>query len=210
MTDALIWGASGGMGRALVQMLAHSGWRVFAAARDTARIPDSAYRRYHFEAVDQALLRDVALDLAHESSGLDLWIYAAGGLRAEQLHRMAPPSWNDVLDSNLNGAFMTATQTVHLVREGGSIFFIGAYVDHLILPKMGAYAAAKAGLEALVEVLQKEQRHLNVSLVRPGAVDTPFWQNVPFHLPAAAKQPEAVAQAILEHHRKGGRGALDL
>ena len=210
MADALIWGASGGMGRALVEKLNDDGWRVFAAARDPERIPDGVYRRYRFDAVDRPALKDIALDLAHESPGIDLWVYAVGELRAELLRKMSDGAWADVVDSNLVGAFMAINQTVHLLNDGAQATFMGAYLDHLILPKMGAYAAAKAGLETRVSVLQKEHRKVNVTLVKPGAVDTPFWQNAPFNMPADAKSPETVADAILERYRQGERGVLAL
>ena len=210
MADALIWGASGGMGRALVQKLVDDGWRVFAAARDTERIPDGVYHRYRFDAVDRSALKDIALDLTHETSGLDLWVYAVGELQAELLRKMDDGGWAEVFDSNLSGAFMAINQTLHLLNEGGQATFIGAYVDHLILPKMGAYAAAKAGLETLVDVLQKENRKVNFTLVKPGAVDTAFWENAPFKKPADAKPPAAVAEAIMAQYRQGERGVLAL
>lgn len=210
MADAVIWGASGGMGRALVKKLVDEGWRVFGAAREPERIPDGVYRRYRFDAVDRATLKDVALDLAHETEGLDLWVYAVGELNAELLRKMSDGGWDEVFDSNLKGAFMAINQTVHLLNEGAQATFIGAYVDHLILPKMGAYAAAKAGLETLVEVLQKENRKVNFTLVKPGAVDTAFWENVPFKMPADVKTPERIAEAILEQYEQAERGVLDL
>jgi NAD(P)-dependent dehydrogenase (short-subunit alcohol dehydrogenase family) len=198
------------MGRALVQQLVGEGWRVFAAARETERIPDGVYRSYQFDATNRSSLKDIAIDLAHETSGLDLWVYAVGGLQAEVLRKMSDGSWAEVLDSNLGGAFMAINQTIHLINEGGQAAFIGAYIDHLILPKMGAYAVAKAGLETLVDVLQKEQRKVNFTLVKPGAVDTPFWQNAPFKMPGNAKSPEAVAEAIVAQYQQGARGVLAL
>lgn len=210
MPDALVWGASGGMGRALVEALQQDGWRVFAAARDTSRIPDGVYRRYRFDATDHGTIKTIAIDLAHETEGIAFWAYTAGELRADLLHKMSPPSWHHVLQSNLNGAFLTATQTIHLVSAGGQVAFIGAYIDHVLLPKMGAYAAAKAGLEAFVSVLQKENRKLNVTLVKPGAVATPFWENAPFKMPADAKSPAVIAQALLAQYEQGKRGVLAL
>lgn len=210
MPDALVWGASGGMGRALVERLLADDWRVFAAAREPSRIPAGVYRRYRFDATDRAALKDVALDLAHETAGLDLWAYTVGELRADFLRQLPDEAWTTVFDSNLGGAFMTINQTVHLINPGGQVLFVGAYVDHLILPKMGAYAAAKAGLETLVDVLQKEHRKLNFTLVKPGAVATTFWQNAPFRMPADAKPAEAVAEAILDRYATGARGPLAL
>ena len=210
MPDALIWGASGGMGQALINGLNSSGWRVFAASRDKETIPDGVFERYRFDATDFSTIRDIAIDLAHQTSGLDLWVYAAGEIRADLLNKMCPDTWSAVLDSNLNGAFLTISQTVHLIEEGGQATFIGAYVDHLILPKMGAYAVAKAGLEPMVSILQKENRKVNFTLVKPGAVATDFWNNVPFRMPVDAKSPDVVAQAIVTQYENGQRGVLAL
>ena len=90
------------------------------------------------------------------------------------------------------------------------MMFIGAYVDHLLLSKMGAYAAAKAALEPFVQILRKEQRKLRFSVVRPGAVDTPFWDNAPFKLPADAKLPRQIAEQILTHYNAGLNEGLNL
>jgi 3-oxoacyl-[acyl-carrier protein] reductase len=210
MPDALIWGAAGGMGQALVNHLYNAGWRVFAASRDKETIADGVYERYRFEATDYHAIRDIAIDLAHQTSGLDLWVYAAGELQADLLGKMSPDGWSAVLDSNLNGAFLTISQTVHLIKDGGQAAFIGAYVDHLILPKMGAYAAAKAGLEPMISVLQKENRKVNFTLVKPGAVATDFWKNAPFRMPADAKSPDVVAQAIVTQYENEQRGILGL
>jgi NAD(P)-dependent dehydrogenase (short-subunit alcohol dehydrogenase family) len=210
MPDAMVWGASGGMGQSLVNHLNNAGWRVFAASRDKEVIPDGVYERYRFDAIDYRSIKDIAIDLAHQTSGLDLWIYAAGELQADLFSKMSRDAWSTVLDSNLTGAFLTISQTVHLIKEGGQATFIGAYVDHLILPKMGAYAVAKAGLESMVNVLQKENRKLNFTLVKPGAVATDFWKNVPFRMPADAKSPDIVAQAIIAQYENGRRGILAL
>ncbi len=210
MPDALVWGASGGMGQALVNELSSSGWRVFAASRDKEAIPNGVFERYRFDATDHSAIREIAVDLAHQTSGLDLWVYAAGGLQADLLSKMSPNAWSAVIDSNLNGAFLTISQTVHLIKEGGQATFIGAYIDHLILPKMGAYAVAKAGLEPMINVLQKENRKINFTLVKPGAVATDFWKNAPFRMPADAKSPDLVAQAIITQYENGQRGILAL
>jgi NADP-dependent 3-hydroxy acid dehydrogenase YdfG len=46
MPDALILGASGGMGKALTNHLNNTGWRVFAASRNKEAIPEGVYERY--------------------------------------------------------------------------------------------------------------------------------------------------------------------
>lgn len=210
MPEAVIWGASGGIGGALVKLLKTNGWRVFAAARDESRIPAEADHVVSFEAGSPATIREAALVIAHETQGIDLMVYAAGGISAETLDKFDLAHWAAVMDANLNGAMLATQVSLNLLKEGGQVMYLGAYVDKITLPKFGAYAAAKAGLETMAAVMQKENRKLRFTVVRPGAVDTPFWAHIPFNLPKGAAQPEAIATAMLTHYRNGGGGLLDL
>jgi short-subunit dehydrogenase len=79
----------------------------------------------------------------------------------------------------------------------------------LRLPGLSAYAAAKAGLEAFAEVVRKETRR-KVSVVRPAAVATRFWEKVPFKLPPHHLQADDIARRILEAYQEGSQGPLDL
>lgn len=210
MANALIWGASGSIGRALVRVLKENDWQVFAAARDAARIPDEADFTYHFDAALPATISETQLLVAQDSQGLDLFVYAAGDLRPDLLKNTGLDDWAAVIDANLTGAFLAASSSLYLLHDAGHMMFMGAYVDHVTLPKMASYAVAKAGLETMVDVLRKENRKHRFSVIRPGAVDTAFWDNVPFKKPADAKSPETIAQASLEHYNKGENSDLNL
>ena len=65
-------------------------------------------------------------------------------------------------------------------------------------------------MEAFATVLRKEQRRRRVTIVRPTAVKTPLWDKVPFNLPGKALRPEEVAERILDAHKEGHKGVLDL
>jgi NAD(P)-dependent dehydrogenase (short-subunit alcohol dehydrogenase family) len=210
MPEALIWGASGGIGSALVHKLKAEGWRVFAAARRESGIPANADMTFPFNALQPATVAEVASVIAAETSGLDLVIYAAGGVKAAPLEKLEPDAWRLIMAANLDGAFLAARSSLNLMRDDGHLMIIGAHVGKITLPRMGAYAAAKAGLETFITVLQKEHRRKRITIVRPSAVDTPMWANVPFNPPQQALSPESVAQSILDHHTSGGSGELDL
>jgi 3-oxoacyl-[acyl-carrier protein] reductase len=210
MPNALIWGASGGIGSALVQTLKSHDWQVVAVARHTEHVPDTVDHTYEFNAEDEHSFQQVTMFAAQEVSEFDLVAYAVGDLTYEKLDRMAYDGWQATINSNLNGAFLAAHHSLPLLKKGGHMFFIGAYIDHVRLPKMGAYAVAKAGLEELVNLLAKENRRKNFTLVRPGAVDTNFWEQVSFSKPDDAKAPTVVAQAIIDHYQSEADGALDL
>ena len=77
------------------------------------------------------------------------------------------------------------------------------------LPGLSAYAAAKAGLEAFADVVRKESRR-KVTVVCPGAADTPFWSKVPFRLPPHHLKPDQVAAQIIQAYAEGHQGQLDI
>jgi NAD(P)-dependent dehydrogenase (short-subunit alcohol dehydrogenase family) len=210
MPVGVIWGASGGIGSALVRGLKAQGWTVYGIARDSGRIPVEADAGFEFEASDDYAIKQAAYAVAQQVEAVDLVVYAAGMMRPATVEAFSPADWSAVMDANLNGAARTAAASLPLLREGGALVLIGAYVDSITLPRFSAYAAAKAGLAVLADVLAKENRKLKITLARPGAVDTPFWANVPFKLPAGAQSAEVVAAAIIEHCTAGRSGTLDL
>lgn len=210
MPDALIWGASGGIGSELTKLLKQEGWRVFGAAREEDKIPSEADFTYPFNANDPDSIANVARLAAFETDGIALVVYAAGGIRPNPLDRLDPEDWSETMAANLNGAYLAARSSINLMEKDGQMMFIGAYVDKIILPRMGAYTTAKAGLEAMVKILQKENRKMKITLVRPPAVDTPFWENAPFKLPKGALHPTDVAHSILNHYNTGTDAELNL
>ena len=123
---------------------------------------------------------------------------------------MPPESWQRIMDANLNGPFLATHYSLPLLAENAHLFYLGAVSERLRLPGLAAYAAAKAGLEAFAEALRKEQRQRRVTVVRPGAVATSFWDKVPLRLPKDAAPPEKVARRILEAYENGHTGLLDL
>ena len=210
MPQALIWGASGGIGSALVRTLKGARWQVYAAARDESRIPPQADLISAFSAESEYSIKETVARVAYESTDLDLVVYAAGGLQAETVSDFDSAEWQAVLDANLTGAYLCAKHSLPLLKADGHMAFIGAYTDKITLPRFAAYAGAKAALETFVAVLAKENRRQKFTLVKVGAVDTPFWQHVPFALPKTALSAESVAAQLLEHCNSGVGGVLEL
>lgn len=210
MPDALIWGASGGMGRALTEVLHEKGWRVFGAARHPEQISNVVELALDFDASSEMSIQQAVLRVAQHSDQLKLVVYMAGDLAYDKLDAMGLEGWTRTFNSNVTGAFLSATHSLSLLEEGGHMVFIGAYLEHLRLPKMGAYVAAKAALQELVTVLQKENRRHKFTLVRPGATNTAFWHNVTLKMPSDAKAPRQVAEAILAQVEADQAGELNL
>jgi short-subunit dehydrogenase len=87
---------------------------------------------------------------------------------------------------------------------------MGAVSERLRLPGLSAYVASKAGMEVFAEALNKEERKKHITVVRPAAVATPFWDKVPLRIPKDTAAPDKVAEKIYEAFLSGHRGQLDL
>lgn len=206
---AIVWGAAGAIGRALVNRLADEGWRVIAVTHGSETI-DRAALCIEADAGNVFDVERAVVAASHQASEVDLFVYAAGDITAEPVAAMTPQTWRRILDANLTGAFNAAHLSLPLLAPAAPLVFIGAVSERMRLPGLSAYAAAKAGLEAFAEALRKEERKRKVMVVRPGAVATDFWDKVPFKMPASALSPDAVAESILAALVVGHQGALDL
>jgi NAD(P)-dependent dehydrogenase (short-subunit alcohol dehydrogenase family) len=186
---ALITGASSGIGAAMARVFAAEGASVVLGARSAVRLEtvaadiaahggralavlgDAADERFAKQLVAAALARFGGLDIAVGNAGV------VGDLAA--VPDMAPENWRRVLAVNLDGAFLTARAALPalLARGGGSLLFTSSFVGHTAgIPGMAAYAASKAGLLGLVQVLAAEYgpRNLRVNALLPGGTDTPM------------------------------------
>ncbi len=209
MSSVVIVGASGGIGRALTEVFAGAGHTVVALARRTGGLESITPFVLACDVADPDGMVS-AVSRAGELAGpLDVLIYAVGDILSAKVAEMSPDDWRRILDANLTGVYLTVRAALPHLAPKAHLFLLGAQHERLRLPGLGAYAAAKAGLEALAEVIRKETRR-KVTVVRPAAVDTPLWGKVPFRMPAHALSPRQVAEAILQAWAEGREGILDL
>ena len=210
MKNALIWGASGAIGQAVLRKLNAEGWTTAGIVRDSLKIPQIADFVFETEFENPGYIEETAYLVSQEIGDINFWCYAAGDISSEKVSEMAPKDWQRIITANLNGAFFAIHYFLPLLTEIAHVFFIGAMSERLRLPGLSAYAASKAGLEALAESLGKEERKKRITIVRPGAVATPFWDKVPLRLPKDAAPAKKVAEKIYEAYLSGHKGNLDL
>jgi NAD(P)-dependent dehydrogenase (short-subunit alcohol dehydrogenase family) len=182
---ALVTGASSGLGRHFARTLAARGAPVALAARREA--PLAALAREIADAGGAAVV--VPMDVTSAQS------VAAGVVAAEQalgplrilvnnsgIATTAPVlgssdrDWDDVIDTNLRGAFLVARETARSMAagDGGSIINIASILAYRVVPGLAAYAASKAGLRHLTEAMSLElARHgVRVNAIAPGYIAT--------------------------------------
>ena len=207
---ALIWGATGGIGRAIARLLREADWDVVAVGRDLLDLEDIATLTCEADVSDPNSVQSAVMTVSQEIDQIDWWIYAAGDIMASPLADTEPEEWRRILDANLTGVYLTAHYSLPLLSKDAAMYVLGAVSERMRLPGLGAYAAAKAGLEALGEVMRKELRR-PVVVVRPKAVQTDLWKKVPFNAPPGALTPDDLALRILNAYQEGYKDSrLDL
>ncbi len=207
---ALVWGAAGGIGRALAERLAADGWQVVAFSRHGDDLDGAAAYAFEADVADPFAVQRATFAAAQEAGEASLFIYAAGDITAEPAAKMTPETFRRILDANLTGAYNAVHHSLPLLTPDAPLVFIGAVSERMRLPGLSAYAAAKAGLEAFADALRKEERKRRVLVVRPGAVTTRFWAKVPFKMPGNALAPDAVAEKVVAAINSKQEGLLDL
>jgi len=180
---ALITGGSGGIGSACAARLLRDGCSVTLTARRADALAETA-ERLRALAPAGTEVRHIAGDActsdgvraAVELAGPDLAICVAtvGGGKTSPLLALADDTFVDELRVNAHSAFLAIKYAAPPIaaRGGGSIVCVSSTAAKLTMPFLGAYAAGKAALEALVRTAADElgAAGVRVNAVRPGLV----------------------------------------
>ena len=204
----MVWGAGGGIGKAIVDKLVEESWQVIALGRGAELLAGKAVLALDVEVGEEFSVRRAVSAAAQEVDEISLWVYAAGDITSQPIGTQAYAIWKKILDANLNGAYLATHISLPLLAKECHLCYLGAISERMRLPGLSAYAAAKTGLEALAEVVRKETRK-KVTVLRPGAVDTGFWQKVPFKLPAHHLKPADAAERLWQAYLDGEQGNID-
>ncbi len=180
---ALVTGATGGIGEAIVRRLAADGFRVFAGGRRRQRLErlaaDVGAVALPFDVTSATEAAGARTVVEGETGGLALLVNAAGVFDLAPVTDTSDAVLNRNLDANLKGAFNVTRAFLPAMLAAGSglVIQVGSVAGWRAFPGNGAYSASKYGLRGFHEVLLEEIRGTGVRacLLEPGAVDTPIW-----------------------------------
>jgi 3-oxoacyl-[acyl-carrier protein] reductase len=181
---ALVTGASRGIGRGVAVMLASRGAHVVAAARgDNAAATVSEIQgagkqaeTVPLEVTDSASIESMMTGVLERHGRIDILVNNAGITRDQLLLRMKRDDWDQVLATNLTGAFAIVQAALRpmIKQRGGRIINISSVVGQTGNAGQANYAASKAGLIGFSKAVAREvaSRHITVNVVSPGLIDT--------------------------------------
>ena len=214
----LITGASSGIGAAAAAAFAAEGAHVALLARSRSGLETVAERvrsegvRAHVavaDVSDRARLEAAVEEAVAALGGLDVLVLNAAAMVFGRFWEVDADAFDRTIDITFRGAVDTTRAALpHLSGDGGGIIVAtGSVMARVPLPTFSSYTAAKHALRGFLNTLRIELRAagmpVKVSMVNPGAVDSPLWDHVSTHTGHLPSRPpdhyssEAVADALV-------------
>lgn len=200
----LITGASSGIGAATARHAVEAGWRVVLAARSEEKL-EALASELGGESTATSLRCDVtswddqqaAVGAALDAFGrLDASLANAGFGATRGYLEETVEHWKAMIDTNVYGCALSIRAALTHFREqnAGHMLLTGSVAGRRALPG-SLYSATKWAVTAMGEGLRAEvaDSPIRVTLIEPGAVDTPFFDN----RPTGALEPDDVARAVV-------------
>ena len=213
---AVVVGATSGMGRATALLFGREGASVVLAGRRAGLLQEVGEQVVaETGAVALGVPCDVRereqvaslITLAHAQFGrIDVLVYNTGTNTPDRaLDRLTPEIWDEMLATNLTGAYHCTQLVLPVMREqqDGLIIYISSIGGKVADVSGIAYQASKRGLDGIAGGVRVEERQngIRTSVIYPGVCDTPLVLKRPVPTPREimqhALQPEDVAEACL-------------
>lgn len=218
--NALVTGGTKGIGFAIAEEMAASGWKVMITGRDAGRVkqavgvlvkavaPGGQVAGVVADARDRQAITAAIDEAAAKFGSFDTLINNAGVGVFQGVENMSDDDWHRVIDTNLTGVFYATRAAIpHLRRGGGGwIINIASLAGRNYFANAAAYCASKAGLVAFTEAVMLEVRNDNirVSCIMPGSVATEFNGPGPHENENWKLTGQDIAQVVMDllHHPK--------
>ena len=147
---------------------------------------------------DEAALGTAVDTLVGEIGPLGGLVTSAGLVRGGLVHELDAATWDEIVAINLRGTFLACRAAIpHMLEAGGAIVCLSSPFAFVAARQVGAYAASKGGVSALVRALAVDyaEHAIRVNAVLPGPTETDLmWAEVAE--PDVAKMRETVEREV--------------
>ncbi|ACI52795.1 acetoacetyl-CoA reductase [Gluconacetobacter diazotrophicus PA1 5] len=188
---ALVTGGTRGIGAAVSRALRDAGRRVVATYGTNVEQArhfeaETGIRAVAFDVADLEACADALARIAERDGPVTILVNNAGITRDSTIGRMTRAAWDDVIDTNLGGAFNLCHLAMPAMRAQGFGRIVNMASINGQTGQFGQanYAASKAGLQGLTRALALEgaRHNITVNTVAPGYIDTAMLETVPPHI----------------------------
>ncbi len=190
---AIITGSSRGIGKKIAETLAKEGVNVVITATNSDKassVAEEIKSAYNVEtlglehdAKSSESCKNVIAKTIEKFGSIDILVNNAGITKDMLVIQMDDNAWNDVLSTNLSGAFYTSREAAKnmLRARKGKIINISSVIGKMGNAGQANYAAAKAGLIGITKSMAKEfaPRNICVNAIAPGFIQTDMTDALP-------------------------------
>jgi 3-oxoacyl-[acyl-carrier protein] reductase len=184
---ALVTGGSGGIGAAIVKLLATAGVPVAFTFNQNGEAAEALVRSfdekatvkaYPWSGASQAAASTLVYQISEEMGPIHSLVTASGISQGSSFPRMNEEEWLRLIEVNLTGVIAMARAVVTpLLRTGhGRIVFVSSVAGKRGLDGLTVYSATKAGLDGFARSLARETGPFGVTVnaIAPGFIETPM------------------------------------
>jgi 3-oxoacyl-[acyl-carrier protein] reductase len=184
---ALVTGASQGIGRACAIELTKAGATVAVAARNEAKLAEVVAEiegaggnaaAFALDVANEESIKAGAKAVIERYGKVEILVNCAGITRDDLMMKMNRADWDDVIGTNLTGAFVLTQALLRpmLKNRWGRVINITSVVGRTGQAGQVNYAASKAGMIGFTRSLAREvaSRGITVNAVAPGYIETPM------------------------------------
>jgi len=180
---ALVTGATRGVGRTIAEHFLKEGAEVVGFARGESDLADQGYRHIQVDLADPMAIQKAFLGLHGKVTSLDIVVNNAAVLTSQYAMIMPPAAAQAMVNVNLLAPFIVSREAAKFMRKSkwGRIINIGSMAASLEPIGDSVYAATKAGLSTLANVMAKEFGPMNVTCNTLGvtAIDSDMLAQLP-------------------------------
>jgi serine 3-dehydrogenase (NADP+) len=196
-------------------MMAREGAKVMACARRKERLDQwkqemtaegHSVDTFVADAGDSVQMEALAKATAARFGTIQVMVYATGTNTLDRtMKRLRPDVWNEMMSTNLNGAFYATYAVLPAMREArfGHIIYLSSISGHTPDVSGAAYQASKRALIGLSYAVRLEEKEngIRTTVINPGLINTELLEKRPVkptpEMLAQAMSPEHVAEAVM-------------
>lgn len=220
---AIVSGASSGLGREISIELSKENYHVVIIGRNKKRLTSTFNEIENNGKKSTLILLDLCKEnfveklkkkVASINGYVDVVVNNAGLGIFDKIENIKRKDWDNQLYVNLTSSFLISQLFIPEMkqRKNGCLIYVNSVAGKTGYPFSSAYVASKFALRGFANSIREELREFNIKVISvfPGAIDTPFWDNVDADFPREEMMTSReVAFTIINILNKNGVGVVE-